>query len=94
LVAGQLADFGLSRILEGDQQTHVVTQTYGTACFMPPELLKSGHLSAAADVYSFSMVMYNLFTCEVITLCLLTGEETYHVIGFNITRTPMLLLVF
>jgi serine/threonine protein kinase len=61
----QLADFGLSRILEGDQQTHVVTQTYGTACFMPPELLKSGHLSAAADVYSFAIIMYQLFTCKV-----------------------------
>lgn len=61
----QLADFGVSRILNLDEQTHVVTQTHGTACFMPPEILKSGHMSAAADVYSFAMVMYQLYSRKV-----------------------------
>lgn len=61
----QLADFGVSRLLNMEEQTHVVTQTHGTACFMPPEMLKSGHLSAAADVYSFALVMYQLFSRKV-----------------------------
>eukprot|EP00884_Botryococcus_braunii_P016253 jgi/Botrbrau1/3310/Bobra.0048s0007.1 len=61
----KLADFGLSRILEEEQQTHVMTQTYGTACFMPPELLKSSRLSPATDIYSFSMVMYQIFTLKM-----------------------------
>eukprot|EP00884_Botryococcus_braunii_P016251 jgi/Botrbrau1/3309/Bobra.0048s0006.1 len=61
----KLADFGVSRILDLEQQTHVVTQNYGTATFMPPEILKSGHLSTAADIYSFGMVMYQLLTRQM-----------------------------
>lgn len=61
----QLADFGLSRILTSDIYSHVITRTYGTVAYMPPELLKTGHLSRPADVWSFSLLMWSLFTGEV-----------------------------
>ncbi|KAK9916935.1 hypothetical protein WJX75_008980 [Coccomyxa subellipsoidea] len=59
----KMADFGLSRVLESDA-THVSTFTYGTAAYMAPELLQKGKMTRAADVYSFSMIMVELFTCK------------------------------
>ena len=57
----QLADFGLSRVLDTDR-THVSTQTYGTLAYQPAELLQEGKLTKAADVHSFSMIMYEMYT--------------------------------
>ena len=57
----QLADFGLSRVLDTDR-THVSTQTYGTLAYQPAELLQEGKLTKAADEHSFSMIMYEMYT--------------------------------
>jgi len=56
----KLADFGLSRVLE-HQATHVSTQTFGTIPYMPPELLNRGRMAKPADVYSFAIVMWQMF---------------------------------
>lgn len=62
LVCGmQLADFGLSRVLDTDR-THVSTQTYGTLAYQPAELLQEGRLTKAADIHSFSMIMYEMYS--------------------------------
>ncbi|KAK9904772.1 hypothetical protein WJX75_002233 [Coccomyxa subellipsoidea] len=55
----KLADFGLSRVMENNS-THVSTSTFGTAAYMPAELLMEGKMTRAADVYSFSMLMFEL----------------------------------
>ncbi len=55
----QLADFGLSRVLDTNG-THVSTQTYGTLAYQPAELLRDGKLTKAVDVYSFGMIMWEL----------------------------------
>ncbi len=60
--AAQLCDLGLSHLLEND--THVVTKTYGTIAFQPVELLRDGKLSKAVDVYSFAMLTWELYTGE------------------------------
>eukprot|EP00884_Botryococcus_braunii_P009548 jgi/Botrbrau1/18595/Bobra.0367s0037.1 len=57
----KLGDFGLSHILSPNMFSHVVTRTHGTMAYMPPELLKSGLLSRATDIFSFAMVMWELF---------------------------------
>ncbi|BDA49710.1 probable mitogen-activated protein kinase kinase kinase 12 at C-terminar half [Coccomyxa sp. Obi] len=57
----KLADFGLSRVMENNS-THVSTSTYGTAAYMPAELLMEGKMTKAADVYSFAMLMHELLT--------------------------------
>jgi serine/threonine protein kinase len=59
--ACKLADFGLSRMLEMDK-SHISTQTYGTVAYMPAELLNNGRMTKAVDVYSFGMLMWELFT--------------------------------
>jgi len=56
----KVGDFGLSRFLADD--THIETFTCGTITHMPPELLKGGVLTPAADVYSFAILMWELLT--------------------------------
>lgn len=56
----KLADFGLSRLIDVTVQTHVSTQTYGTVSYQPPEVLATGHLSPAADVYAFGLLAAEL----------------------------------
>lgn len=57
----KLADFGLSRML-GHDQSHVDTQSYGTASYAAPELLSEGKLTKAADIYSLAIIMWELTT--------------------------------
>eukprot|EP00879_Flechtneria_rotunda_P006938 GHRR01007285.1.p1 GENE.GHRR01007285.1~~GHRR01007285.1.p1 ORF type:complete len:862 (+),score=270.91 GHRR01007285.1:709-3294(+) len=57
----KLSDFGLAAVLlEG--ATHRSTQRTGTITHTAPEVLGSGHLSPAADVYSFGIMMWELYT--------------------------------
>ena len=64
----QLADFGLSRVLDHEKHTHISTQTYGTVAYMPPELLSDSRLTRSADIYSFGMLMWELISGEVRTI--------------------------
>lgn len=61
----QLADFGLSRVLDHEKHTHISTQTYGTVAYMPPELLSNSRLTRSADIYSFGVLMWELTSGEV-----------------------------
>ncbi|KAK9828701.1 hypothetical protein WJX72_001598 [[Myrmecia] bisecta] len=56
----KVADFGLSRAVAAEGHYH--TQTIGTVAYMPPEVLLDGDISLAADVYSFGILMWALFT--------------------------------
>lgn len=57
----KLTDFGLSRMLDMDK-SHVSTKSFGTIPYMSPELLSLGRMSRANDVYSFGILMWQLFT--------------------------------
>ncbi|WIA11808.1 hypothetical protein OEZ85_011900 [Tetradesmus obliquus] len=59
----KIADFGLSRVLDMDA-THISTRTYGTIVYMPSELLLTGRMTTATDVYSFGLMMWELFTSQ------------------------------
>ncbi|KAL4434240.1 hypothetical protein ABPG75_000681 [Micractinium tetrahymenae] len=63
----KLADFGLSRMLDG-RATHVETGSYGTPTHAAPELLREGRLSPAVDVFAFGVLAWEL----------VAGEEAYH----------------
>mmetsp|Transcript_19044 Transcript_19044/g.32598 ORF Transcript_19044/g.32598 Transcript_19044/m.32598 type:complete len:905 (+) Transcript_19044:39-2753(+) len=56
----KVADFGLSRALEA--RTRITTRNYGTITHMPPELLTDGLLTKATDVYSFGVLMWQMYT--------------------------------
>ena len=91
----QLADFGLSRVLDTDR-THVSTQTYGTLAYQPAELLQEGRLTKAADVHSFSMIMYEMYTKQRLFDGCNTGQVTLQELlaasGPAREQTPYLLL--
>lgn len=61
----QLTDFGLSRWLDTGQRTHLSTRTFGTIPYMPAELLNTGRLTKAVDVYSFGIIMCELYSKKV-----------------------------
>lgn len=60
-VVAKVADFGLSQVLAGDQ-TVIKTDTFGTVTHMSPELLLEGRLTAAVDIYSLGVIMWQLLT--------------------------------
>ncbi|BDA50693.1 probable mitogen-activated protein kinase kinase kinase 12 at C-terminar half [Coccomyxa sp. Obi] len=61
----KIADFGMSRVLENNM-THVSTNTHGTVAYMSPEMLQRGAMAMPADVYSFAMIMLELWSGEII----------------------------
>ncbi|PNH11410.1 Mitogen-activated protein kinase kinase kinase 13-A [Tetrabaena socialis] len=56
----KVADFGLARHL--DIRTKIQTRTYGTLTHMPAETLRDGVISKAVDVYSFGVLLWQLYT--------------------------------
>ncbi|KAK9832694.1 hypothetical protein WJX81_001038 [Elliptochloris bilobata] len=58
----KIADVGLSRILTSDRTQ--MTSFQGTFEWAPPELINGGECSAAADCYSFGVVLWEIATAE------------------------------
>ncbi|KAG2496756.1 hypothetical protein HYH03_005165 [Edaphochlamys debaryana] len=58
-VVGKVADFGLS-VHMGDGQTHASNRFQGTPLYTAPEILLRGHLSPAADVWSYGVLLLEL----------------------------------
>ena len=54
----KLADFGLARHLKSSIE---MTKGIGTASWTAPEILRSQPYSTSADVYSFAVVVWELF---------------------------------
>ncbi|APZ96187.1 serine/threonine-protein kinase [Fuerstiella marisgermanici] len=65
----KIADFGLSRILDNDEQQHTLTGTHqvmGTPRYMAPEQLEGTHnVDHRADIYSLGVVIYEMLTGEL-----------------------------
>jgi serine/threonine protein kinase len=55
----KVADFGLARILQPDDT--VMTGGIGTTSWTAPEVLRSQSYSEKADVYSFAVIVWELF---------------------------------
>ncbi|KXZ48597.1 hypothetical protein GPECTOR_26g500 [Gonium pectorale] len=56
----KIADFGLSVQLQGGSETHLSNMAQGTPFFAAPEVVQQGHLSPAADIYSFGVLLWLL----------------------------------
>lgn len=57
----KVSDFGLSLKMDS-QETHISEMYQGTMAYMAPEVLLHGHQSKAADMYSFGICMWELYT--------------------------------
>lgn len=64
----KVGDFGFSRVALN--MTHIDTYTCGSVRAMPPEVLKDGVLTLAADVYSFGILLWELLAGELENLLL------------------------
>src|SRR5205823_13882655 len=63
----KVADFGLSRVLVGDQQPLHITQsgvTMGTPLYMSPEQVEGRAVDARTDIYSFGVTCYHVLSGE------------------------------
>lgn len=58
----KLSDFGLAKDGPLGDETHVSTRVMGTQGYAAPEYIKTGHLSAKSDVFSFGVVLLELLT--------------------------------
>lgn len=59
----KVGDFGISRVLQEVDSTHTtLSRPMGTLTHMAPELIQGKHLSKAADIYAFGMIIYELMT--------------------------------
>ena len=59
----QVGDFGLSRLMDKESDS-LETSTHGTVTHMPPELLMDGRLSRATDIYSFGVILWEIYTAR------------------------------
>lgn len=58
-IIAKVSDFGLSkRLITG--QRYAQTASLGTLSHLAPELIRSGNLSFASDVYSFGIILWEL----------------------------------
>lgn len=55
----KIIDFGMARVDLNGETGHFATERW---YIMPPELSNSNHFTTAGDVYSFSTLMYQLYT--------------------------------
>ncbi|GAX77869.1 hypothetical protein CEUSTIGMA_g5311.t1 [Chlamydomonas eustigma] len=56
----KIVDFGLSKSIHGNM-THVSGIKQGTPLYAAPEILREARTSKAADVYSFGVIMWELY---------------------------------
>ncbi|KAK0186205.1 kinase-like domain-containing protein [Armillaria mellea] len=79
-----LCDFGLSQIQE-DMMKRTSLPKIGSPNWMSPERLAGEPLRPAADIYSFSMTIYELYTLQV-PLAHLSSEDFLPLVGYGDLR--------
>jgi Protein kinase domain len=60
-----LADFGLTKTTESEEEAREAAQLSGTADYVAPELITEGGAGKAADVYALGCVLYEALTGRV-----------------------------
>ena len=58
----KITDFGVSRIFNEDDVYMVASSVYGTPAYMAPEIHKGQRYTYKADVYSYSIIAYEIFS--------------------------------
>lgn len=83
----KLIDFGLSKIIGSGEYT---SETYGTFCYMPPEIIKKSLYNFKADIWSLGVTFFAIFK-KKLPFCDNFKED---LVFFDTTHTSMVNLVF
>jgi serine/threonine-protein kinase len=59
-----LADFGIARLVEAEEQLTVQGSLIGTPHYMAPEMASGGEVGPLADLYSLGVVLYGMLAGE------------------------------
>ncbi|CAA3009856.1 probable LRR receptor-like serine threonine-kinase At3g47570 [Olea europaea subsp. europaea] len=74
-MVAHVGDFGISKLLAEDQRISI-TKTWGTIGYMAPEYGSTGLISTMADVYSYGIMLMEIFTKKKPTYDMFVGEFT------------------
>ncbi|KAG0587969.1 hypothetical protein KC19_2G205700 [Ceratodon purpureus] len=66
-MVAKVADFGISRLMGGDEadnkwKSHLTTRVMGSLGYLDPEYYETGRLRHSSDVYSFGIVLLEMIT--------------------------------
>ncbi|KAH9714606.1 protein kinase domain-containing protein [Citrus sinensis] len=75
-MVAHLSDFSIAKMLTGEDQSMIQTQTLATIGYMAPEYGREGRVSANGDVYSFGIMLMETFTGKKPTDEIFNGEMT------------------
>ncbi|KAM3683515.1 hypothetical protein ACB098_12G153300 [Castanea mollissima] len=82
----KIADFGLSKVFPGDNQSHVVTTVMGTTGYLDPEYYNSQKLNEKSDVFSFGIVLLELITGQP---AIVKNDEPIHLVHWVSPKLEM-----
>ncbi|XP_042373317.1 receptor-like serine/threonine-protein kinase SD1-8 [Zingiber officinale] len=58
----KISDFGMARILDGDENAAKTKRIVGTYGYMPPEYIKNGRFSIKSDIFSFGVLILEIIS--------------------------------
>ncbi|KAH9648478.1 protein kinase domain-containing protein [Citrus sinensis] len=73
-MVAHISDFGIAKLLSGEDQLSIQIQTLATIGYMAPEYGTKGRVCTRGDVYSYGIMLMEMFTKKKLTDEIFIGE--------------------